>query len=164
MPDLLIVSYVALMIVLQFRSSEATVTNSMRLVVNYTLDISIAIFRTSGPVTIIGETKKTLLAFVIAVFPLCLIAGFETAKRVAIILRSYRWTESEAGNYVHRSDILRAMTDRASPIVLGSLIMVALWSLFGPSAVNSGKCKRIGFILLSAGLLAPFRAGRGSAL
>jgi O-antigen ligase len=158
--DWLVVSYALLMMGLEFRRSE--LTNVLRAVVLYTLDILIPYFAFSRAVSNISDLRKVLFGFVVAVLPLSLIALVEIAKGwhlYAVV--SEDW--GTAFQYVRRDGLLRAAgpAPGGGAIVLGYLIMVAIgcelavWQ--GSNAWR--RSAKIALIFFSAGLIASLSRG-----
>jgi O-Antigen ligase len=158
--DLLILSYVLLMVAMQFRNSS--LTNVLRMTFVYTLSILVPYFAFSRIITTTTDMRKALVAFVLAAFPLCLVAVFEAAKGWLLYQSiSFEWEEAHLvmGGYVQREGILRGTASAQAPIPLGFVLLVALGCLLALKQTVNRNTARLGFTLLGAGLLASLSRG-----
>ena len=157
-PDLLVVSYVLLLIALQFRNSDTT--NVMRNAVTHSLDILIPYFAFSRSVRNVLDFQKALLGFVVAVLPLALVSMLEVAKGWHV----YGGVAADWGQpitYLHREGILRAAGSTGGGIALGFVLMVAIgcalpfWQRINPARRFVG----VALVILSGGLVAALSRG-----
>jgi hypothetical protein len=158
-PDWLVVGYAVLVTVLQYRSSEATITSLMRDGTSYILDVLIPYFAFSRALTSLADVRKVFLAFVIAVLPLSLIAPLELVKGWHI----YGSVAAAFGTwpgYLERDGMLRATASAFGSISLGFIIMVALGCMLGIwQMIRSSELKAIVFAIFAAGLIATLSRG-----
>lgn len=156
-PDLLIIGYAVLLIVLKSENG----TQIIRSAIVYSLDLLIPYFAFSRAVSNMADFRKVLLAFVVALLPLSLIAVFETAKGWYLYsLIANNWAIFPLMSYMRREGMLRATGSTISPIVLGFCIMVAIGCVLAlrPSS-ESRKFKGIALAILGAGLVATVSRG-----
>jgi O-antigen ligase len=157
-PDWLVVSYVLLVIVLEFRRSE--LTSVLRVVVTNTLDILIPYFVFSRAITNITEFRRVLFGFVIAVLPIALIAPFELAK--GWHLYGAIANDWGAGRYyVWRDGLLRAEGPANGAIILGYLFIVSIGCVLGiwREMMARRRFAMMVLVILSAGLIASLSRG-----
>jgi O-Antigen ligase len=158
LPDLLVVSYVLLLVMLQFRSSE--ITNVVRVGFVRTVDILIPYFVFSRMVVKVEDFRKVLAAYVIAVLPLCLVAIVEVLKRWHI----YGAVFEDWGFpllYLEREGLLRASATSGGGITLGYVIMVAIGCMLGLWQRTKGweKFATPALLALVLGLIATLSRG-----
>jgi O-Antigen ligase len=157
-PDLLVVSYVLLLIVLQFRSSE--ITNVARVAFVRTVDILIPYLAFSRINVKAEDFRKVMAAYVVATLPLCMVAMMEVLKRwhpYAVVFQDWGFPLQ----YLEREGLLRAAATSGGGITLGYLIMVGIgcmlalwqplraWKRFAVPAL----------LVLAMGLIATFSRG-----
>jgi O-antigen ligase len=157
-PDLLVVSYVLLLTVLEFRKSD--LTNVLRVGTTNALDILMPYFAFSRTVRNVPDFQKALLGFVIAALSISLVSVLEVAKGWHLYGEiSSNW--GGALNYLHREGILRAAGTAEGGITLGYVFMVAIgcalpfWQQINPSRRFVG----VAFVMLFAGLVAALSRG-----
>lgn len=157
-PDLLVVSYVLLLIALEYRNSD--ITNVMRVAVTHALDILIPYFAFSRTVRNVLDFQKALLGFVVAVLPLSLVSMLEVAKGWHLYSGvASNW--GEAITYLRREGLLRAAGSTEGGITLGYVFMVTIgcalpfWQWINPARKFVG----LALVMLSAGLIAALSRG-----
>jgi O-antigen ligase len=126
--DFLIVCYVLLRTILEFR--DASFTHVLRTGVIHTLDILLPYFAFTRGVQSVDDIRKVLLAFVTATMPLAIVGVFEMVKGwlvYPIVLSS--WGIPLQITYVQREGMLRAAASATQPIVFGFILMVAVGCL-----------------------------------
>jgi O-Antigen ligase len=157
MADWFVVGFVLYRTALHFRDSE--ITNVMREATVNTLDILIPYFAFSRVVTSTADLRKVFVAFIVAVLPLSLIAGFELVKG----WRLYAAIGHDLGRqlgYLRREGMLRASATAAGGISFGFMVMVAIGCLTGISAVIRGAgLRKIVFGIFAIGLVASLSRG-----
>jgi O-antigen ligase len=157
-PDWLVVTYVLLLIVLQFRQSD--VTNVMRVAVVQSLDILVPYFAFSRAVTSISDFRRALLGLVVGVIPLSLVALTEVVKGWHL----YGGIATDWGSpfeYIRREGLLRASGSAGGGITLGYVLMAALGCALGFWHRSNPSRKFVGItlIFLSAGLIVSLSRG-----
>lgn len=152
MPDRIIVCYVILMIILEFRKSEFT--HVMRVAVLYTLDVLIPYFALSRTITNVAEFRKVLLAFVIAALPLAVIGVFETVRTWHLYKGAFITLGGDESATDLRGAMLRASASGMNPVVYGIVIMVAIGSALALRLANvSRDIARAALGVLTVGLV-----------
>ena len=157
-PDWLVVSYVLLMVGLEFRRSE--LTSVLRVMVTDTLDILIPYFAFSRSIGNIREFRGVLFGFVIAALPIALIAPFELVKGWHLYgAIANGWGAGRL--YVWRDGFLRAEGPANGAIILGYLLMVSIGCVFGiwREMMARRRFAIMVLLLLSAGLVASLSRG-----
>ncbi len=157
-PDLLVVGYVLLMIVL--KSEQYSATQIMRFTTVQMLDVLIPYFAFSRAVINTGDIQRVLLAFVVVVLLLSIIGVFEFIRHWQL----YAPVADEWGNapdYQNRAGMLRAVATTYSSIALGFLIMVAIGCVLAvrQSAIVSPRFTALILAILSVGLIATSSRG-----
>jgi O-antigen ligase len=127
LPDLVVVIYVLLVTALQLRSTEFT--NALRVATVSILDILLPYLAFSRAVTSTADIRKVFFCFVIAVLPLSLIAVFELLKKWRLYSSSGEQLAGIPLGYLTREGALRATGPALSPIVFGTIFMVAIGCL-----------------------------------
>jgi hypothetical protein len=157
-PDVLVISYVLLLIALEFRRSD--LTNVMRVAVGYALDVLIPYLAFSRTVRSVLDFQKALLGFVVAVLPLSLISVLEFIKSWHI----YGGIATDWGepiSYLRREGLLRAAGPTGGGIALGFVLMVAVgcalpfWHRINPSR----RFVAVALAIFSAGSVAALSRG-----
>jgi len=158
MPDLFIVGYVLLSVVLEFR--QANITSVMRSATQLMLDVLVPYFVFSRAVTSVANFRTVLLAFVVAVIPLSLIAVVEMAKGWPLYSSIYLKWGAEAANVGVRAGTFRGSAS-AGPIQLGFIIMVAIGCMLAvrQTTIPARRFSGIALAVLAAGLIATLSRG-----
>ena len=157
-PDFLIVSYVLLLIVLDFDHSN--VTQTARSATLLVLDILIPYFAFSRAVTNTADFRKIFLAFIIAALPLALIGLFEIAKGWHLYSSLGVLWGADA-NYDRRAGLLRASASTEDPIVFGFINMVAIGCALAvwQTISQSLRMARIAWAIFAAAVIASLSRG-----
>jgi hypothetical protein len=158
-PDWLIISFVLITSVLEFRNSE--VTNVLRVTTVQMLDVLIPYFAFSRSVTSMAEFRKVCIAVVIGLLPNAFIAVFETIKYWHLYLGVVdSWGGLVLSPYIARSGFLRAFASTQGSITLGFILMVAIGCmLVVRHTMLSRRTERIALVMLAAGLVASLSRG-----
>jgi len=157
-PDRLVVGYMLLLTALEFRNPEFSITNLMRQVTLYALDMLIPYFAFSRTVTGIADVRKVFLAFVIAVLPLALITLFETVKGWHLYsVVAYSW--GGGAGYLQRDGMERGFASAFGSISMGFVIMVAIGCMLGIWQTIRYPFKGIVFVIFAVGLFATLSRG-----
>jgi O-antigen ligase len=158
-PDRLIICYVLLLTVIEFRRSD--VTGVARTAISLTLDVLIPYFVFSRAVTGMVEFRRVFLAFVVAVVPLSLISVFEIAKGWRLYGAIFQeWGSGAGAGYSSRNGLLRAGATAQGPIAFGFVSMVAIGcTLAMPQTIQSRRYARFALAILIGGLAATLSKG-----
>lgn len=157
-PDLLVVGYVLLMIVL--KSEQYSATGIMRFTTVQTLDVLIPYFAFSRAVINTGDIRRVLLAFVVVVLTLSIIGVFDFIKHWHLYGSiNADWGGSQG--YQTRADMLRGTASAGTPIALGFIIMVAIGFVLAvrQSTIVSPRLTALILAILAVGLLATLSRG-----
>ena len=106
--------------------------------------------------------KTVLSAFVTSAIVFSLIAVFESVKHWILYnsLGDALGTGGSMSNYLARSGEIRAIATLGHPIILGYFMSVAFgFYLFLSNSIQNTTVKRMGFLLIILGLLAPLSRG-----
>ena len=158
-PDLLVVVYTLLLIILELRRSD--LTNVLRAALLDTLDIIVPYFAFSRAITSLSDLRKVLLGFVIAVLAVSLIAPLEFAKGWHL----YGGVDKDWGqalSMVRREGSLRAAGSAVDPISFGYVVMVAVGCFLGLQRINLWRGSvytLFALIAFGAALMAAFSRG-----
>ena len=158
LPDLLVVTYVVLLTVLQFRNSD--ITNVARVGFTNVLDILIPYFAFSRINLRAEDIGKSMAAYVFALLPLCFVSIIEVLKRwhpYGVVFLDWGLSLQ----YIEREGVLRAVATSSGANALGYIIMVSmgcLISLWQPLKVWDRYAKAT-LLVMAAGLIAAFSRG-----
>ena len=158
LPDLLVVSYVLLLTVLQFRNSD--VTNVARVGFINVLDILIPYFVFSRINLRTEDIAKSMASYTFALLPLCFVSVLEVLKRwhpYGVVFQDWGLSLQ----YIERGGILRAVATSSGANALGYIIMVSmgcLISLWQPFKIWDRYAKAA-LLVMAAGLIAAFSRG-----
>lgn len=160
LPDKIVAAYLVLLLILALR--EATATDFMRQGFYLFIDIFVPYFVISRSLRTVQDFRDAMLAFVAAATVVAAISVFEAARHWHL----YRGLSSALGipfdtlSFVERSGALRAMGPTGHPIALGYVMAIALgFYLYLKQDIASNMARRLGMILLIAGLVAPLSRG-----
>lgn len=159
-PDKLLGAYLLLTALLYLR--ETTLTDTLRQALYLFLDVFLPYYVASRALKEVGDFKDALLGFVLAAMVLALIGLFEFTRHwllynALIGALDMHWGYS---GYLARGGSLRASATTGQAIALGYVISVAIgFYLFLQDAVRSRLQRRLGALLLAAGLFAPLSRG-----
>lgn len=157
--DRLFLSYILLIVVLQFR--QTTFTDALRFGFHTILDTVLPYYAFSRSLKDIAAFRQALLCFLFASMIISLVAMFEVARHWLL----YSAVQGElgttfTGHYLGRADMLRASGPTGHPIALGYVMMVAIgFYLYLRNAIESAMWRRAGLAILAGGLIASFSRG-----
>lgn len=141
---------------------DTTATNALRNTFYLFMDVFLPYFVFSRSLKNMQVFRDVLSSFVLAAMVLALIAVFETSKHWLL----YRELVNELGlgksigGYLEREGLARAVASAYQPIVLGFILVVGTgFYLFLQRVIRQTLSRRLGMILLSAGLIAPLSRG-----
>ena len=158
--DKLLLIYVFLLIALELR--DTTLTDAMRKTFYILTDIFLPYYVASRSIKDLSQMKTVLSAFVTSAIVFSLIAVFESVKHWILYnaLGDALGTGDSMSNYLGRSGEIRALATLSHPIVLGYFMTIALgFYLFLSNSIQNTTVKRMGFLLIILGLLAPLSRG-----
>jgi O-antigen ligase len=110
----------------------------------------------------LSQMKTTLYAFVTSAIVLGIIAIFESLKHWILYnsLGNALGTGDGMSNYLGRSGEIRAIATLGHPIILGYFMSIALgFYLFLSNSIQNVTIKRLSFLIITLGLLAPLSRG-----
>lgn len=160
-PDRLLLAFILLQgVLILWRSGSFT--NGLRGVVYLLIDVALPYYVASRGLATLAQLKDTLAAFCVSGAVLAAIGLFESIKHW-LLYRALldRWDpEFGMGNYLVREGLIRATATTGQPIVLGYVLMVALVCFLAlRGQLRTGMQKRVGLLLLVAGLVATYSRG-----
>ena len=159
-PDKFLALYLLLIATLQLR--DKSFTDAIRQSFYLSIDIFLPYYVVSRSLDTIQKFKEASLGFVIASLILALIGCFEFLRHwllynALIPAMGMTW---DLSNYLNRGDFLRASATTGQAIVLGLVMVVALGCYqFIQPYIRSAASRRLGMLLLVAGLIAPLSRG-----
>lgn len=158
-PDRLIICYVLLLVLLEFRKGE--ITSVARSSIQFGLNILVPYFAFSRAVTTMTEFRKVFLAYVVAVLPLSLISVVEMLKSWRLYGSVFQeWGGTEGAGYSGRNGLLRAGATSEGPIGFGFVAMVAIGCLLPLlHTIRSRRYARLALAMLIGGLFAALSKG-----
>ena len=158
--DKLLFIYILLLIALELR--DTTFTDALRKSFYIFIDVFLPYYVASRSIKDLAQMKTVLSAFVTSAVVFSLIAIFESVKHWILYnsLNDAIGTGGSMSNYLARSGEIRASVTLGHPIVFGYFMSVAFgFYLFLSSSIQNSTIKRIGFLLILLGLLAPLSRG-----
>ena len=161
-PDKALTAYLLLTIVLYLR--ETSVTGTLRQAFYIFTDVFLPYYVISRSLKTLQAFRDTLLSLVLAIMVLALIGVFETSWHW-LLYRELQGTLglagiSISGGYTTRDGMVRALASTGQPIALGYLMTVGIGLyLFLQHSIQRNFIRRLGMILLAAGLVAPLSRG-----
>ena len=158
--DKLLLIYILLLIALELR--DTTLTDALRKSFYIFIDIFLPYYVASRSIKDLSQMKTVLSAFVTSAVVFSLIAVFESVKHWVLYnsLGDALGTGDGMSNYLARSGEIRALATLSHPIVLGYFMAVAFgFYLFLSNSIQNTTVKRMGFLLIILGLLAPLSRG-----
>lgn len=159
-PDRFLAVYLALTSLLLLR--ETTVTDTLRQTAYQFTDVFLPYYVASRALKNLSDFKDALLGFVLAAMVMALIGFFEFARgwllySALIGAMGMQW---EMSSYLSRGGLLRASVTTGQAIALGLVISTAMgFYLYLQESVRSKLQRRLGALLLAAGLFAPLSRG-----
>ena len=158
--DKLLLTYILLLIALELR--DTTLTDALRKSFYIFIDVFLPYYVASRSIKDLSQMKTVLSAFVTSAVVFSLIAVFESVKHWVLYnsLGDALGTGDGMSNYLARSGEIRALATLSHPIVLGYFMAVAFgFYLFLSNSIQNTTVKRMGFLLIILGLLAPLSRG-----
>jgi O-antigen ligase len=158
--DKFLLLYMVLIIFLAFR--DTTFTDALRRGLYTFMDIFLPYYVASRSIKNLSQMKVVLFAFVTSAFVLAFIGVFESNKQWLLFnsLDNALGISGTTSQYLARGDSIRVIATLGHSITFGYFLMVALgFYLFLYKAIQSTLIKRIGFLILIFGLLAPLSRG-----
>ena len=158
--DKLLLIYILLLIALELR--DTTLTDALRESFYIFIDIFLPYYVASRSIKSLAQMKAVLSALVTSAVVFSLIAIFESMKHWLLYnaLGDALGTGDSMSNYLGRSGEIRAVATLSHPIVLGYFMTIALgFYLFLSNSIQNTTIKRMGFLLIILGLLAPLSRG-----
>jgi hypothetical protein len=159
-PDKLLINYIILLIILNFR--DTTSTNALRQSFYQFTDVFLPYYVISRSLKEIKDFRAALLSLVIAVMILAAIGIFEATRnwlQYSALIDIYDMS-ADMAHHLLRGEILRARASTGHPIVLGYIVAIAIgFFLYLQRSITSSFSRRMGLLLLCAGLLAPLSRG-----
>jgi len=153
-------AYLLLLAILSFR--EPSITNALRNIFDLVTFIILPYYVISRSLRNLADFRNALLAFVLAVMVLALIGVFEATQHWLLyssLIEVFDMDRSMT-RYLSRAGALRAIATSGQSIVLGYLMAVAIGLyLFLQQPITSKLYRRLGLLLLIAGLLAALSRG-----
>jgi O-Antigen ligase len=158
--DIFILAYMFLVVVLYIR--DTTFTDTLREALYTFIDIFLPYYVVSRSIKNIKQLNLALFGFVCIAFIVAFIVIFESLRHWLLYstLSDLLDARFGYGGYLGRGDSLRAIGSLTHPIALGLYMSVALGLYFYlsdliPKPIN----KKLGFVILVFGLLAPISRG-----
>ena len=158
--DKLLLIYILLLIALELR--DTTFTDALRKSFYIFIDVFLPYYVASRSIKDLSQMKTVLSAFVTSAVVFSLIAVFESVKHWILYnsLGDALGTGGSISNYLARSGEIRAIATLGHPIVLGYFMTIAFgFYLFLSNSIQNTTVKRMGFLLIILGLLAPLSRG-----
>lgn len=159
-PDKALAAFLLLTALLFLR--ETSLTNSLRGTFYLFIDIFLPYFVISRSLKNMQSFRDALLSLVLAIMVLAPLAIFESFK---YWLLYSSWTaipelEGDITLYLAREGMLRANVTAGNSIALGYLMVIGMGMyLFLQRSIEQKLIRRLGMLLLAAGLIAPFSRG-----
>ena len=158
--DKLLLIYILLLIALELR--DTTLTDALRKSFYIFTDVFLPYYVASRSIKDLSQMKTVLSAFITSAVIISLIAIFESLKHWILYngLGAAIGTGGSMSNYLVRSGEIRALATLGHPIVLGYFMTIAFgFYLFISNSIQNTTFKRLGFLLIILGLLAPLSRG-----
>jgi hypothetical protein len=158
--DKLLFAYILLTIALYLR--ETSITNTLRNCLYQFTDVFLPYYVISRSLKNMADFRSALLAFMIAAMILAAIAVFEASRHWLLYQSLISVLDMGKGmtGYLGREGVLRAVASAGHSIALGYLIAIAIgFYLFLRQSISSPFARRMGLLLLLAGLFAPVSRG-----
>ncbi len=158
--DWLVVAYLLLQLVLQYRAD--TLTNTLRSAFYAYLDAFLPYYVASRSLRTAQDLRDLLLSLVVSALLLVPIAAFEFLKHWLLYaaLPEALGMNTEGATYLGRGDTLRAVASTGHSIVLGYLMAIALLLHFGLRRANPAPREwTVAAVALGVGLIASVSRG-----
>ena len=158
--DKLILAYIVLVVLLYLR--ETSLTDTLRRCLYQFTDVFLPYYVISRSLRNLQDFRAAILSLVVAVMILAIIGVFEAVKHWLLyspMVDALNLGGAKTG-YLNRSGILRAIASTGQPIALGFIMAVTIGLyLYLQKYITSRFHRRMGFLLLCGGLLAPLSRG-----
>jgi len=160
--DKVLAAYLLLTIALSLR--ETGVSDTLRQSFYIFTDVFLPYFVVSRSLKSLQAFRDALLSLVLAIMVLALIGVFETSWHWLL----YRELQvklgligiSTSGGYTERDGMVRAIATTGQPIALGYLMAVGIGLyLYLQRSIQRNLTRRLGMVLLAAGLVVPLSRG-----
>ena len=158
--DKFMLLYIFLVIVLEFR--DTTLTDSLRKCFYMVTDIFLPYYVFSRGIKDLSQMRTTICAFLTTAIVMSVIAMFENVKHWLLYnsLGAALGASSGGGFYLGRSGELRALASFGHSIVLGYFMAIAFGCyLYINTSIKNTMMRRLGFLMIFAGLLMPLSRG-----
>lgn len=158
--DKFLLLYLLVLVGLEFR--DTTFTDSLRKCFNMFIDIFLPYYVASRSIKNLSQMKTVMSALVVSAIVIGLLAVFESGKKWLLYnaLGDALGAGDTMSNYLGRSGSIRAVATLSHPIVLGYFMTIALGCyLFLSQNIKQNGLKKLGFIIIILGLLAPLSRG-----
>jgi len=158
--DKFVLLYMLLIVCLELR--DTTFTDTLRKCFYMLTDVFLPYYVASRSIKDLSQMKTTLYAFVTSAIVLGIIAIFESLKHWILYnsLGNALGTGDGLSNYLGRSGEIRAIATLGHPIILGYFMSIALgFYLFLSNSIQNVTIKRLCFLIITLGLLAPLSRG-----
>lgn len=159
-PDRLLLLYATLVVALQLR--DTTLTDTLRQGFYVSIDVLLPYYVISRSLHRLDAFRQAVAAFLLAASLLAAFAVFEAVRHWNLYSAAVQalGADMSYGNYLGRGGILRARTSAGHSIALGYVMAVATGLyLYWQGAVHGGFLRRIGWLGLLTGLIAPLSRG-----
>ena len=158
--DRCLLAFLLLATIMQPRAT--TLTDTLRQGFYYFIDVFLPYYVLSRSLRDLEGLRNALAGFVIAAMILAAIGFFETSRHWLLyssMVDAFGWTLPFTG-YLDRAGQLRASASTGHPIALGYVMVVAIaFYSYLKDDVRSRLNRRIGGLILAAGLIAPLSRG-----
>lgn len=158
--DKALAAYLLLTVILYLR--ETTLTDTLRQTFYLFMDVFLPFFVVSRSLKNMQAFKDALLSLVLAIMVISLIAVVETTKDWLLYRPLLNTLALQGGmtGYLGRDGILRASASAGQPIALGYLMVVGMgFYMFLQESIQQKIIRRLGMVVLTAGLIAPLSRG-----
>ena len=160
--DIVLAAYIVLTVVLALL--ENGITGALRQTFYLFTDVFLPYFVASRSLKYLEAFRDAILSLVLAIMLLALIAVFETSWHW-LLYRSLQGSlglvsVSTNGGYLMREGMVRAIATAGQAIPLGYLMAVGIGLyLYVQRSIQQNLIRRLGMLLLAAGLIAPLSRG-----
>ncbi len=159
--DYIVLIYTILVVLLNFRAT--TLTDGLRFGFDQFLDVLLPYFVISRVLAENQKWKDALMCFVLAVLVMAPVAVFEMVRGwllyESLVVNAWGMPR-QLSPFLARAGFLRATAAPGNPIALGYIMAIAIGlCLYLQRYLVSGFFRRLGFAVLTAGLLAALSRG-----
>jgi O-antigen ligase len=158
--DKCLLLYLIVLVCLELR--DTTFTDSLRKCFNMFIDIFLPYYVASRGIKDLSQMKTTMSALVTSAIVIGLLAIFESGKKWLLYntLGEVLGAGDSMSNYLGRSGEIRAVATLSHPIILGYFMTIVLgFYLFLSQSIAQSGLKKLGFLIIILGLLAPLSRG-----